>query len=465
MRSSNCLAALLFTCQVAVAQSNPAIGKFVEIEPSLDSRSFHSATLLSDGQVLLVGGNCNFQNTKCNPEAETYDPASNTFHLTGPMRETRALHSALLLPDGRVLISGGVSQLQLRSSAEIYDPATRSFGPLLAMKTPRYHHNSILLPNGKVMIVGGANRNPPPEIFDPVTNSFEWLEGDWTGMPERFVAASGGGIFGCSSSGASAALLIPSGSQIDRVRFSNINCSVDHHSMTLLLDGTVLIAGGSEAYFWFPEGTKKAQSVSPESRNSSPIEDLKYERAGHTATLMPDGSVMLLGGVDAKENQISAVELYSPALRRFSIAGSMWLPRAYHTATLLTNGKVLVVGGASWSRSVELYEPSNPIPGPSLVAAVHAGTGRLVSATDPAREGSLLEIYGTGLETDGKIPPVVTIGGKLAEVLHFGKPAWADGQTYQINVRVPQGSSAARPVALQLRYLDRPSNVLNIQVE
>ncbi len=465
MRSLYGFILLFLSWQATLAQTSSTFGSFVEIGLAQDSRFFHTATLLNDGQVLIVGGNCNFENLRCSPEAETFDPISKSFALTGPMKETRSLHSAVLLPDGRVLISGGVSQSQLRSSAEVYDPATRSFGPLLAMKKQRYHHNSILLPNGKVLIVGGINGNNPPEIFDPATNSFEWLEGDWTGLPARFVPSAGGGIFGCSSSGASGTMLVPSGSVMEKVWLNKIQCSVEHHSMTGLLDGTILIAGGSEEYFWFPQGVKHSVLFFPESNATLPIEKMHKERAGHTATLMPDGNVLVLGGTDGQEDYIDDVEIYSPALRQFSAAGRMWKSRSHHTATLLPNGQVLVIGGTSFSRAVELYEPSNPIPGPSLAGSVHAGSGRLVSATDPARAGSILEIYGAGLAKNGKVPPMVMIGGKLAEVLYFGRPGWAEGETSQINVRVPEGISSSQPVSLQIRYLDRPSNVLSVYIE
>jgi hypothetical protein len=151
------------------------------------ARGFHTATLLSDGRVLIVGGDPAAW-TFSGPylaSAEVYDPATGAFTATGSMAVGRELHAATLLSDGRVLISGGVTESLHSSSldsAEIYDPTTGTFSPTGPMTEGRVFQTASLLPDGRVLIAGGlANgrvyaNNPTflatAEIYDPATGTF-----------------------------------------------------------------------------------------------------------------------------------------------------------------------------------------------------------------------------------------------------------------------------------------------------
>src|SRR5262249_19942431 len=140
-------------------------------------------------------------------------------------------------------------------------------------------------------------------------------------------------------------------------------------------------------------------------------------------------------------------ELYDIYDRTFSPAGKMLAPRHGHTATLLPDGTVLVAGGwSSWpmpTSNADIYHPEHLLTPPVMLtlsgdgrgqgAIQHADTYQLVSHETPAVAGEALVVYCTGLVNGGMIPPQVTIGGRMSEVLWFGKtPGYAS--LNQVNI-------------------------------
>jgi Kelch motif len=129
---------------------------------------------------------------------------------------------------------------------------------------------------------------------------------------------------------------------------------------TLLPNGEVLIAGGADTNGLIPA----AELYDPSSGNFSLTGSLNTPRLGQTATLLPNGEVLIAGGVDSAGNYLSSAELYNPATGTFTLTGSMKTARELFTATLLNNGEVLAAGGqnsnlvAPFLSSAELYNPS-----------------------------------------------------------------------------------------------------------
>jgi glyoxylase-like metal-dependent hydrolase (beta-lactamase superfamily II) len=160
---------------------DPATGKFLPTGSMSVARESHVAVRLLDGRVLIVGGHRDRrEEIKLHASAETYDPNSGVFNRVGDMRVRRHKHDAVLLSDGRVLITGGSDERDSRGvydSSEFFDPETAAFTAGPQMKLGRYKHagSSLLLPNGLVLIAGGA---PQAEIYDPRSNSFVLVGGE-----------------------------------------------------------------------------------------------------------------------------------------------------------------------------------------------------------------------------------------------------------------------------------------------
>jgi hypothetical protein len=158
----------------------------------LAARESHTATLLNDGKVLITGGHKGRRaQMTIYSSAEMYDPVTGRFSAAGDMTRIRHKHEAVRLTDGRVLIVGGADHSDgnpAYTSVEIYDPGTGRFAVVGDMKSPRYKLQGtvVLLPDGKVLIAGGANR---AEVFDPATRTFSYAAGDM-GTTRLFATAT-----------------------------------------------------------------------------------------------------------------------------------------------------------------------------------------------------------------------------------------------------------------------------------
>jgi N-acetylneuraminic acid mutarotase len=295
--------------------------------------SLHTATLLPNGRVLVAGGSDNSGNAFA--AAQLYNPATGTWTGTNAMAKARYAHTATLLPNGKVLVAGGTTNqydptsASLVQPAELFNPTNDTWTTTGALNFPRFFHTATLLANGKVLVTGGMNADTFPttilnssELYDPAT-------GLWTTTGPLQVA-----------------------------RYN--------HTATLLPSGQVLVAGGQVTNSLLV--TAAAELYDPVAGTWTATNSMPNPLANHTAALLPNGQVLVAGG-DIDIGSIGGISLvpvpyaylYNPGTGLWTTTTSMHFVHDYHTATLLTNGVVLIAGGGSnfgsTTNCAELYEP------------------------------------------------------------------------------------------------------------
>lgn len=283
---------------------DPATATFTASGGLTEGRGGHTATLLEDGRVLLVGGGSGvLGDGRVTASAEIWDPASGSATAAGALAQARTLHTATRLDDGRVLVVGGFADGgTIRSSAEVWDPATASFASTGSLATGRYGHTATLLPDGRVLIAGGVAGGDgsfalvaTTELWDPATGAFS---------PGREMLEAHA-----------------------------------NHAAVGLADGTVLVVGGLRTQTE-PAGAERTDLFTGAwTATGAPLQ----ARVLHTASLLPDGRVLVVGGTDGSSS-LTVNELWDPAADAFSEAASLPAPRTFHAATTLADGRVLVTG-------------------------------------------------------------------------------------------------------------------------
>jgi hypothetical protein len=334
------LATSAFTAPVLAQESGSAQEGDLGPLRMHDARTSFTATPLSDGTVLVVGGN---DGMVFHRSAEVFDPISRRFRRVGDLVAPRYGHRATALPDGRVLITGGAMEGNPggTKSVEIYDPETETFSPFGRLRAARFAHAAALLDDGQVLISGGLRDGrsfrfrKSGEIFDPATRTSTTTDPMHTArMMHVAVPLDDGRIvmiggFGGGGAG-ERALEVYAPARQRFQRRPDLVVPVDRPDAVLLDDGRVLVVSG------------RSVIVAPDARSSELLPDGARGGARATATLLGDGRVVVIGR-DGRGPTV--VDLFDPATDSFSPAEPLWSNRQEHVTVRLEDGTVMVVGG------------------------------------------------------------------------------------------------------------------------
>jgi Galactose oxidase, central domain len=350
------------------------------------ARTWHTATLLPNGKVLVAGGRGG-NGTEVLASAELYDPASETWSVTGSLSVPRSGHTATLLPNGQVLVIGGrdYGEGPLPPTAELYDPLTGTWTPTGTPSTPRSGASATLLQSGKVLVAGGVDNAyqvlGSAELYDPET-------GIWSATGSLPIASyshtatrlqDGSVLVARGSNDVDLTETLPTAQLYDPVsgEWSVVSYTLWGsilHSSTLLPNGKVLIAGGSAGGIGGNLVLAVAELFDPATQTWTRAGDLSMPRYSHAVTLLPGGGVLATGGTvqfgrypNLRYAILASTERFDPNTATWSSDADLNTARTGHTATLLPDGHVLIVGGTSDTgygeiilSSAEIYGAGTP---------------------------------------------------------------------------------------------------------
>jgi hypothetical protein len=354
-------------------------------------RSGHTATLLPNGRVLLVGGETTTGGTTVHlKSAELFDPTTNTFAATTPMTDARSLHVAVGLPNGNVLVAGGNGDAGPLASTELYDlskPGFRTVGPLL---TARAQAQAVLLDTAEVLIAGGIDKTPKTldsaELWDGTSEA-------WKVTDSMQSARVGYFLTNVPQTGAFAIAGITTATGIGTIAASQVFQTSTHSwapapslgtirfdfAGAVLVGQKILVAGGFGGALGANLDT--AEIYDPNAGAWAPSGTLSLPRAQLTLTALANGAAVAAGGAVMKdattiESYAKSVDLYDATAKTWSKLADLSEARAAHTATLLTDGRLLVAGGTAGAAALQTAELfSLDAPGAACTTSATCGSG------------------------------------------------------------------------------------------
>jgi len=355
----------LLLCAVSCVAGAAGFTPTGNLGEGLGGRFGAGDALLPNGKVLIAGGIRDVNLAT----AETWDPATGTFSQTANnLSVGRGYPTTTILANGKILFANGGDYNDggaAVTAADLFDPTTGMFSATGSTHDARHGSTAnLLVLNGKVLVAGGIMSNvetrlATAELYDPVAGTFAY-----TGSMHaaRDVAVSvrlqngkvliAGGGDGSGISLNSTEIYDPAAGT-----FAIGPTMVDRRddaTATLLPDGRVLIVAGINNDVCI--GT--AEIYDPTSNAFTASKSTITPRHFHTATLLPSGLVLIAGGVNSATNvnTLADAQLYDPATDTFTSVGPMGTARYLHTATLLNDGRVLIAGGYNDAGVVETAE-------------------------------------------------------------------------------------------------------------
>ncbi|MDH5388643.1 MAG: hypothetical protein OEY06_09355 [Gammaproteobacteria bacterium] len=290
-------------------------------------RAFHSATLLSDGKVLVAGGSTTQFVSSQTLTAEIYDPAASTWSTTGDLTIKRSSHTATLLQDGSVLITGGwTGGTAPVTSAEIYNPVAGTWAATGSMSGARTGHTMNTLIDGKVLVAGGFNVVATNNVYLQHAETYNPAMGTWSNAAGMSIARS-------------------------------------YHAATMISGGKMLVTGGRSSMA-NADILASSEIYDPAADTWTSSGDMRHTRNFHTATALTDGRILIAGGQGTDGKSVATLELYKPGTNTWSWSGSLVEARDHHTATRLSTGEVIISGGLADNTtllaktSTERYDPA-----------------------------------------------------------------------------------------------------------
>ena len=292
------------------------------------------------------------------PEQPTFERG---LHEVGTMSQPRYMHGAMLLQSGKVLIAGGNAALPPAGggvwefdgifSAEIFDPETGTLTQTGDLTGSREQDQGVLLPDGRVLITTGIG-SFAIEMYDPHSGRFDHVADlPWKVGTETATLLPNGDVL--LTSFIRAGVFDPTKGTFSATfrmyptRFG--------HTATLLKDGRVLIVGGQI----FRGDWLLGQNLiyDPSSEAFSDAGNLQFDRWNHKAVLLQDGRVLIVGGYTGNHDPVLTAEIYDPDTNTFSTAGTSAMnPFA---ALLLPSGRVFFIHFDNGN--ISLYNPDTRV--------------------------------------------------------------------------------------------------------
>ncbi len=346
-----------------------ASGSWITVGSMAGTRGNASATVLPNGKVLVAGGiHSDPDSRDLTLYSEVYDPSTQTWSQSGNLNVPRYFgeNALVVLANGKALLPGG-SDLNNNpyATTELYDPSTGTWSYTGSMNQSRRVNITVLLNDGRVLVAGGVGGEGTSEIYDPSTGTWSYSGNLNVARQEaQAVLLSNGKVLMTGGDGPdntptdSAEIYDPSTGTWSNAAPMPYKTSLAH-SLTLLQNGKVLLAGGRN-YDGF---LATAAIYDPSTNTWTSTPQMLESRAYHTAALLSDGKVIVVGGNDGV-SVLNTTELYDPVSNSWSMGSNLQQARQFHAMVELPDNTLLAIGGYQQSgnyslASTELYTPNN----------------------------------------------------------------------------------------------------------